>query len=239
MRQRTPSGAPPARASRAPARLGRRGRTPGTAFRARGDPAGGDQVRRAGAHERDVVQRALDRRVALPTVGPGVGAHVHGGRAHLAGELRDHPRRVPGPQDQRAVEVDVQGGQAVEQEAAAGIAGGAPEPVVDHEHRDDVTVRAGRVTGGEQRGVVVQSEVAPEPEQRRGHRPSVGGRTSRPARSAEWARRVPRRYRLQRKSATRGGRSGRRNARSWSSCPSCPRWRRWPRSSARTPSAAC
>jgi len=98
---------------------------------------------------------------------------VHAPRADLVDQLRDHPRRVAGAQDERAARLLVQLGEAVEQEAPARVPGRTPEPLVEHEDRQDRAVLAGRVERGQQRRMVAEPQIPPEPEHSGDHRPRV------------------------------------------------------------------
>ena len=98
-----------------------------------GHAAGGDGVGRAGADQRDVAQRALDGVVPPSAVRTGVGGDVHAPGARLGDQPRDHPGGFAGAQDQRPAGLPAELREAVEQEAAARVAGGAPEPFVEHE----------------------------------------------------------------------------------------------------------
>ena len=95
------------------------------------------------------------------------------GRAGLPRERGQHARRVAGAHDEVGAAIAqrlAQLAQAAEQEAAAraGLEAAVQQRVVEHEHGHDAL---GRARGGGQRRVVVDAQVAPEPDDGgRGHR---------------------------------------------------------------------
>ena len=103
-----------------------------------GHAAGGHGVRGAGAHQRDVAERLLDRGVAPAAVGAGVGGDVHAGRADLPGQGGQDVGGVAGPEDQRAVEsTSCRAARQSSRNWRRGAPDGLPEPRVDDEDRED------------------------------------------------------------------------------------------------------
>jgi len=130
-------------------------------------PAGRDGIRRSARDQWCVAEGGGDAPVAGCAVRRGVGADVHGARAdlphepgnHLLGLATEH-RETPAVPAQVGVECP----QRPQQVCRARTTAGAQEHVVEHEQGRDRSL----LCRGGQRRVVAETQVTPEPEDRRG-----------------------------------------------------------------------
>ena len=132
------------------------------------DPPGRHGVRRPGRHQRHLTQRDADPLVAGGAVGREVRADVHRGSAHVGGDLGDDAlRRTAADEEPRAhgPQVAVERTQGVRQEAAPRHPGPGHQPVVEDEERKHRP--RGRCL--DKRRVVVQPQIAAEPQHRCRH----------------------------------------------------------------------
>ena len=167
-----PSGGVPAVPRQAP---GRTACTPGTACRRPCAPVPARPRTASRSGPGDPVPAAPPRpRVPAAAVRAVVGGDVHGGRLDLPGDPGEHVLRLAPQHHQPAAERLVQLAQAPVEERQPGRAAGLAQRVVQHEQWQH-PVAAG-VPGREQRRVVAQPQVPPEP-QHAGH-----GRDPRPTR---------------------------------------------------------
>jgi len=104
---------------------------------------------------------SLDIEVALPPVGAEVLGDVHRARVRGAGDFHDLTHGIA-PAQLQPSDAHPQIGQARLQISASSGARGTAQGRVQHEERNDLGVCRVRERG-QQRGIVGQSEVAPEP----------------------------------------------------------------------------
>ncbi len=135
------------------------------------DPPGTDGIRGASAHEADIAERVGYPLVAGGSVGREVGADVDGRRPYLARHRRDDLDRVTRTHDEPPApraEVGVERPQAAQQKRHSGRSGRTQQGLIEDEQRRHRPVLG--VGCGQQRGVVVQTEVAAEPDDAHGPR---------------------------------------------------------------------
>ena len=150
------------------------------------DATRSDGIRRAGGDELASVvgQCLLDGLVAAAAVGRRLAGDVHLLRADLRGERGDDVDGVTAPDDEGATGVLRQRREGGEQPPGAGRVGLEQTRVED----EDGQHVARRVDGREQRRVVVQAQVAPEPQDRRRRRCHHEAAAAAPSRSKRtWA----------------------------------------------------
>ena len=133
-----------------------------------GHPARRHRVRRAGPHQRRLVERAGDTLVAGRPVRAEVRADVHRRGTALAGYGRDHVFRLAAPDGEHPAvlaQLLIQRAQRPVHERDPGRAGRPPQRVVQHEQG-----RHGPTSGrGQQLRVITQTQVPPEPQHGCGH----------------------------------------------------------------------
>jgi hypothetical protein len=93
-------------------------------------------------------------------------ADVHAGRSDFPGEGRDHVHRITSPYDEVAAEGRGQAVQGRQQVRTPWIARAIPQLRVQYEGPEDPAVTRGH--GVEQRRIVAEPEITPEPHHR-GH----------------------------------------------------------------------
>ncbi len=116
----------------------------------------------------DLAQTRRDGVVATPAGGRGLPRDVHGRGADPGGERGNDAARVPVQQGQGSLVRLVRGLERGGEPGAAHRTAALPQPRVDDEHDDEVSVTGG-VAGGEQRRVVTATQVTAHPEHG-GHR---------------------------------------------------------------------
>ena len=172
--------ADPAQVARDGGRTGPAVRAPGAGERGehlvRRAAAGGQRarahgVRRAGGLQRDALaaQRLADPLVAAPAERRGLGADVDAGRADLAGQPGQHLGRVPCRMTSAPSYCSDRAAQGGGEPGPPRRTGRRPERGVEDEERQDRPAGGGLV-GRDERRVVGQSQVTPQPEDGVGHR---------------------------------------------------------------------
>ncbi len=151
------------------------------------------RIRRARRDELDalVLQRLRDGVIPLAAVGTVVRGHMNGAGADSGGDLRDHPLRAAVHDQQPPAHALGQVGQTAGQKCPSGRAGRLQDGIVGDENAEHIGI-LGR--GGQQRRMIRESQVAPEPEHSRGrHTPIMPGPGLRqtPAAAALSGRRAP------------------------------------------------
>jgi hypothetical protein len=146
---------------------GREDRVRPAVLRADAPDVGDEQARLPPHRDPGAVERGLDPPVARERERRDVGGEVGGARANLGGQRRQLLLRPPFAHHEVGAALPQRGaqlGQAAVQEPGA-VAGGEAsleQPRVEHEHRHDALARA---VGGGQAGVVVDAQVAAEPDE--------------------------------------------------------------------------
>lgn len=127
------------------------------------DPPRRDRVRRSRRHQR-TLQRGFNLCVPRLSIRPVIRADVHAVRADLRGEGRDNVHRITPPYDEPAFERIGQAVQGRHQVLTPWVARAIPQARVHDEDPEHPAVTRGH--GVEQRRVVAEPEIPPEPHHR-------------------------------------------------------------------------